>query len=537
VANDGGAAIVAGNEKVLAARLSDAKFFWEQDLKVPLDEQAKKLSQITFHEKLGTVADKVERVAKLARWLVEEGVIPLRNGEDAARSAAGEAVASESSPTRSPPVGDEHPPRAGEVLDRAALADMAERAARLCKADLVTGMVGEFPELQGIMGGYYARAQGEADAVADAVRDHYKPVGQGDDVPTVPVTVAVSLADKLDTLVGFFAIGQLPTGSKDPYALRRLMLGLINTVETNRLRFPLHSAAVYARNLILETFSAERWVVDPDEEEEFILPLILKAGDVARSKAVLIYPYEASRYSEDYQQEELVFSDQYDPSKQPPVKFWGAEDTAFDLKQFMLDRLRVRLREEGVRFDVVDALIPKAPKEIDLDWLMQDVDDWLSGKIRPGNTVSYRPSDQINAIQHAARSLNKLFFTPAGHDALYVYRRAAKILAEAVIDKSHADTIEVGAAEETMTFARWVDELDGKLTSALATKDLGLAIDAKNLLGGKGANLAEMAAIGLPVPPGFTITTEVCTALRQGEAFPADLEGQVANGIAHIERP
>ncbi|MFN5631300.1 MAG: glycine--tRNA ligase subunit beta, partial [Sphingomonadales bacterium] len=158
VANDGGAAIVAGNEKVLAARLSDAKFFWEQDLKIPLDEQAKKLSQITFHEKLGTVSDKVERVAKLARWLVEQGIV------------------------------------------KGASADDAERAARLCKADLVTGMVGEFPELQGLMGGYYARAQGETDAVADAVRDHYTPFGQGDDLPSAPVTVAVSLADKLDTL-------------------------------------------------------------------------------------------------------------------------------------------------------------------------------------------------------------------------------------------------------------------------------------------------------------------------------------------------
>ncbi|OYY71519.1 MAG: glycine--tRNA ligase subunit beta [Sphingomonadales bacterium 17-56-6] len=193
-AHDNGAAIVAGNEKVLAARLSDAKFFWEQDLKVALDDQAQKLAQITFHEKLGSVADKVERVAKLARWLVEEGIV------------------------------------------KDATADAAERAARLCKADLVTGMVGEFPELQGIMGGYYARAQGESDAVADAVRDHYKPVGQGDDVPTAPVTVAVSLADKLDTLAQFFAAGMPPTGSKDPFALRRAAIGLLSLLLQNDLR-------------------------------------------------------------------------------------------------------------------------------------------------------------------------------------------------------------------------------------------------------------------------------------------------------------
>jgi glycyl-tRNA synthetase beta chain len=196
-AKDGGAAIIAGNRKVLAARLSDARFFWEQDRKTPLAEQAEKLTRITFHEKLGTVADKVERVAKLAEWLANEGIVP--NCDPA----------------------------------------LARQAAELCKADLVTEMVGEFPELQGVMGGYYARAEGLPDAVADAIRDHYKPVGQGDDVPTAPVTVAVSLADKLDTLMCFFAIDEKPTGSKDPFALRRAALGTIRLVLENHLRFSL----------------------------------------------------------------------------------------------------------------------------------------------------------------------------------------------------------------------------------------------------------------------------------------------------------
>jgi glycyl-tRNA synthetase beta chain len=193
-AADGGEAIVAGNRKVLAARLSDARFFWEQDLRTPLAEQAKKLSRITFHEKLGTVADKVERVARIARDLAAEGLVPLADP------------------------------------------DLAEQAARLCKADLVTEMVGEFPELQGLMGGYYARAEGLPDEVADAIRDHYKPVGQGDEVPTAPVTVAVSLADKLDTLRSFFAIDEKPTGSKDPFALRRAALGVIRIITENGLR-------------------------------------------------------------------------------------------------------------------------------------------------------------------------------------------------------------------------------------------------------------------------------------------------------------
>jgi glycyl-tRNA synthetase beta chain len=196
-ASDGGAAIVAGNQRVLAARLSDARFFWEQDLKIPLDDEAAKLSQIVFHEKLGTVADKVTRVADLAEWLAIEAVVPNCDP------------------------------------------DHARRAAELCKADLVTGMVGEFPELQGQIGGYLARAQGEPQAVADAVRDHYKPVGQGDEVPTAPVTVAVALADKLDTLRQFFGAGMPPTGSKDPFALRRAALGVIQLVTANGLRLPI----------------------------------------------------------------------------------------------------------------------------------------------------------------------------------------------------------------------------------------------------------------------------------------------------------
>ena len=246
-AHDGGAAIVAGNEKVLAARLSDAKFFWEQDLKVALDDQATKLAQITFHEKLGSVADKVERVAKLARWLVEEGILgacsPAQAGAQPANNDSSDKVLDP-----------------GLRRGTQELADQAERAARLCKADLVTGMVGEFPELQGLMGGYYARAQGEVDAVADAVRDHYKPVGQGDEVPTAPVTVAVSLADKLDTLAQFFAAGMPPTGSKDPFALRRAAIGFLSLLLQNDLRCSL-------KDMLLATGAATSF----DTLEEFLV--------------------------------------------------------------------------------------------------------------------------------------------------------------------------------------------------------------------------------------------------------------------------
>jgi glycyl-tRNA synthetase beta chain len=237
-ATDGGAAIVAGNERVLSARLSDAKFFWEQDLKIPLEVQSKKLSDIVFHEKLGTVADKVERVAKLARWLVEEGIEnpSPRRGEGQVREAnQGEGAPSpQGFSTAEPPHPDPLP--SGE---RENLADLAERAARLCKADLVTQMVGEFPELQGLIGSHLARAQSEPDQVADAIRDHYKPVGQGDEVPTAPVTVAVSLADKLDTICAFFSVDLKPTGSKDPFALRRAAISSIELIVRSGVRLSL----------------------------------------------------------------------------------------------------------------------------------------------------------------------------------------------------------------------------------------------------------------------------------------------------------
>jgi glycyl-tRNA synthetase beta chain len=193
-AHDGGAAIAAGNARVLSARLNDARFFWEQDKAVTLESRLEKLKGVTFHAKLGTMFERVERIEALAREIA-----PLVGADP----------------------------------------ELAAKAARLAKADLGTGMVGEFPELQGVMGGYYARSEGLPDAVADAVRDHYKPQGPGDSVPTAPVSVAVALADKLDTLAGFFSIDEKPTGSKDPYALRRAALGVIRIVLEGRLRIPL----------------------------------------------------------------------------------------------------------------------------------------------------------------------------------------------------------------------------------------------------------------------------------------------------------
>ncbi len=205
---DGGAAIVAGNERVLRARLSDARFFWEQDKKTRLELRVDKLAERTFFEGLGTVADKVNRVRTLARLF---------------------------------------------ALHAKCDADLADRAALLAKADLVTEMVGEFPELQGIMGRYYAANDGETGEVAQAIAEHYKPQGPDDTVPSAPVSVAVALADKFDTLAGFFAIGEKPTGSKDPFALRRAGIGIIRLILDNKVRVMLwtmiqRAVAAYGKN-------------------------------------------------------------------------------------------------------------------------------------------------------------------------------------------------------------------------------------------------------------------------------------------------
>src|ERR1700761_671048 len=242
-ASDGGKAIVAGNERVIRARLSDAKFFYETDLKTKLEERLPKFENIVFHEKLGTQGERIQRIERLAAEIAPLG------GADAEKT---------------------------------------NRAARLAKADLLTEVVGEFPELQGLMGKYYALAQGEDASVAAASEEHYKPQGPADRVPTDPVSVAVALGDKIDTLVGFWAIDEKPTGSKDPYALRRAALGVIRLIIENKLRLPILKTA-----------------------ESAIAGLSVK-GDTASL-----------------------------PS---------------DLLSFFADRLKVQLREQGARHDLVDAV-------------------------------------------------------------------------------------------------------------------------------------------------------------------------------------
>jgi glycyl-tRNA synthetase beta chain len=218
-ATDGGATITAGNERVIRARLSDAKFFWDGDLRIPLDSLVPKLDGITFHEKLGSQGERVRRIVALAREIA-----PLVGADP----------------------------------------ELAARAALLCKADLLTGVVGEFPEVQGLMGRYYATHSHEDPAVAAAIEEHWKPQGPSDRVPTAPVSITVALADKLDTLVGFWAIDEKPTGSKDPFALRRAALGVIRIVLENGARLPLLKFASRTPDLL--AFFADRLKVQLREQ-------------------------------------------------------------------------------------------------------------------------------------------------------------------------------------------------------------------------------------------------------------------------------
>ncbi|CAN5211966.1 glycine--tRNA ligase subunit beta [soil metagenome] len=289
-ASDGGKAIAAGNARVLSARLNDARFFWDEDRKVPLEDRLEKLKGVTFHAKLGTMYQRVERIEALAR------VIALFVGAD---------------------------------LEAAVL------AARLAKADLGTGMVGEFPELQGLMGGYYAQSEGMAGPIADAIRDHYKPQGPNDDVPHGPISTAVALADKLEMLASFFAVDERPTGSRDPYALRRSALGVIRIVLEHKLRVPVSLIVARSRFLLLMSEGNDR------------IQAIIKATTALNvsigqgNKPIALDFSEFTKIGLGFTQQQL---DQI------------LGKTAGEVVAFLADRLKVLLRDQGTRHDLVDAV-------------------------------------------------------------------------------------------------------------------------------------------------------------------------------------
>jgi glycyl-tRNA synthetase beta chain len=348
-ASDGGKAIVAGNERVIRARLSDAKFFYETDLKTKLEARLPKFEQIVFHEKLGTQAERIARIERLAAEIA---------------------------------------PLVGADVEK------AKRAAHLAKADLLTEVVGEFPELQGLMGKYYALAQGEDASVAAASEEHYKPQGPTDRVPSDPVSIAVALADKIDTLVGFWAIDEKPTGSKDPYALRRAALGVIRLVLENNRRLELIS-------------------------------LLAKHGD--------------------------SFSNN------------DSMSNAFALVNFIGDRLKVQLRDQGARFDLVDAVF----------------DQGMRGeRMMPG----MENARDLLMVVRRVEALGKFLDTDDGKNLLAGTKRASNILAiEEKKDKRSFDgapDAKLFVADEEKALASAIDQVKTEASAAVAKEDFASAMTA-----------------------------------------------------------
>ena len=312
VARDGGKTIVEGNNKVIAARLSDAKFFWDQDRKVKLEEWSKKLDAITFHAKLGSQGERVSRIESLA------GEIAKTIGADV---------------------------------------EKAKLAARLAKADLVTGMVGEFPELQGLMGQYYALDQGIDKEVAEAIRDHYKPQGPSDSIPVSKIGQAVALADKLDTLVGFWAIGETPTGSKDPYALRRAALGIVRLILDQRLRVPLAQTLTLTHKFYLSLFEELMALCFRSETGSFrTYPMSLQTKEPAKVNAFWWIALEVLAGTRSGKEWIDVASRTDIFDEEAFAKFEETDLVVSSAVGFFADRLKVYLKDQGARHDLIDAV-------------------------------------------------------------------------------------------------------------------------------------------------------------------------------------
>ncbi len=386
---DGGKAIIAGNERVIRARLSDAKFFYETDLKTRLEDRLPKFEGIVFHEKLGSQAERIARIVVLAGALAD--VV----GADRAK---------------------------------------AERAAQLCKADLLTGVVGEFPELQGLMGRYYAEAQNEDEAVAHAIEDHYSPKGPDDLVPAEPVSVAVALADKIDTLVGFWLINEKPTGSKDPYALRRAALGVIRIVLENELRLPLRMPfwrhfGVVARD---EALTEAITLLHPLQEDI----VKLSATDIELAMKLEVLVDEKSRR---VRGPALVQAHSY-------------LHQSHDLLAFCADRLKVQLREQGAGHDLVDAVF------------------------------SLEGQDDLLLILRRVEALGKFLNTDDGKNLLAGYKRATNIIRiEEKTDKREytgAPDAKRYQLSEEKALAAAIDAAKKDAASAVAQEDFAAAMSA-----------------------------------------------------------
>ena len=390
-ASDGGKAIVAGNERVIRARLSDAKFFWETDKKtnatVSLEDRLAKFGNVTFHEKLGSQLERIRRIAALARELA-----PLVGADP----------------------------------------ELAEQAALYAKSDLRTEVVGEFPEVQGLMGRYYARLEGLPEEIAAAAEEHYKPQGPTDRVPTAPVSVAVALADKLDTLVGFWAIDEKPTGSKDPYALRRAALGVVRIVLENGLTVNLQTAIIAAYSPIL----GKKYYDSAARELRDIEIIADRMG------------------SDDLTSYAVSFSGSVkavDPSQDIIPGYEGvAQDLAADLLSFFADRLKVHLREAGARHDLVDAVFAL-----------------------PGQ-------DDLLLVVKRVEALGRFLSTEDGKNLLAGTKRAANILR--IEEKKDGVTYEGGVdmvllhEPEERALADAIAALGPQIEAALAREDFEAAM-------------------------------------------------------------
>ncbi|MDB6178499.1 glycine--tRNA ligase subunit beta [Paracoccus sp. Z330] len=387
---DDGATILAGNQRVLAARLSDAAFFYENDLreaKSGMENWAEGLKSVTFHNKLGSQADRIARIAALSRDIA---------------------------------------PLVGTGPDQAAL------AAKLAKLDLRSAMVGEFPELQGTMGRYYALAAGHPEAVADAARDHYSPLGPSDAVPTAPVSVAVAMADKIDTLTGFWAIDEKPTGSKDPFALRRAALGVIRSVLENGVRFT-------AKNLMF-------WPV--------IKRVVTDHHDTAPRDRELVSKLASLGYEDDARtilnKMGAATSDRYRADIEKLKEAAGS--ITDDLLSFLHDRLKVYLRDQGIRHDIIDAVLAQ-----------------------PGN-------DDLVLVVNRATALNDMMATENGQNLTQGLKRASNILTQAEekdgVEYSFGADVKFAETDEERALFAALDTAEPAIKQATASEDFPAAMTA-----------------------------------------------------------
>ncbi len=424
-APDGGATILAGNQKVLSARLSDARFFWENDLRVakanprsaPMGEWLDGLKSVTFHNKLGSQSDRVDRIAALAREIA-------------------------------PIVGADP--------------DLAEQAATLAKADLRSAMVGEFPELQGIMGMYYARAAGLPEAVALAARDHYSPLGPSDAVPTEPVSVSVALADKIDTLTGFWAIDEKPTGSKDPFALRRAALGVIRLVVGNEVRIGLAGPIIHG-------MVAQRGIIDQlNEQMSKIMSQLEELGlDVSKLRSSNL----------DYDEMKVAVStiERATRGQELLGKLMEAREAvatamqvqSYDLYSFLHDRLKVFLKDQGIRHDVIDACL------------------------------AMPHSDDLTLLVRRARALQAILQTDDGANLIQGFRRANNILTQAEqkdgVEYSFGADPKFAENDEERTLFAALDTAEAQISPAMVAEDFTTA-------------MAAMATLRAPIDAFFTAT-------------------------------